>query len=412
MRKHYLTSVNEKTYEYIPDNFFDLTEYSSDVYVGRELGVTLRCKSRLSNLPATVSGIYYANGKHYFWASDGNFYRVNPTVFINIGYVGDKAPLVTEIIKDGISQVLVVGGDSAFSLRGTTKTDFNMPYGEFIAVCKGRVITAMDYTLNVSGRFDFESHSMASVNTVIKVPESTGGVAGLVSFDDYVLVVCSNAIYKLVSDGEFVFKLVKVFGDNLLVTKGTVKMIANIVYFINFSKLCFYDGNKIIKKDSLLEKRTCYLKGNAAVMNNKYLLPIATAGYMLVFIYDTLMESQAFVRVKSYILGDGGYIGDESSKTLMALDVSGSTNRAVWNSLPLDFGIYGKKKLLSLSIYCAKNATLEITGDFGRKVFLLKEGYNVKKFNLLSHAYTLKISALADDFTARDLKLQYKIIGG
>jgi hypothetical protein len=412
MIKRYIAHTGLKEIEYRLPNFKETTALSTDTLLGENIGVSYKSKVILNNLPAVVNAVYNVSNKQYLYASDGKVYSVNASGYDELMTVGEQIPLITEVIVDGQMQTLIVGKDGAAVFKDNVKTDIEIPFGEHIAVCRGRVITALESVISIGGQFDFDTFSVAKGGVIIKIPLSAGEIVGLIEYDSYVLVLCEKSLFKLNADIEYGFTLESLPEKNLRIEKHTVKRVGKAVYFLNNSRLCRYDGGKIGYVQTMLDEVAFKVAGNAAVMDDKYLLSVAVHGNIATYVYDTVSKDESFVSGNFTVLGDGGYACDKENKSLCLFESGASDYNAVWESKPLDFGTQNKKSILRLCVAVGCCATLEIIGDFGSKVFLLKQGYNDKRTNLASREFKFKLTALESGFTAKDLMAEYKIIGG
>lgn len=412
MIKRYLTHTGVKEIKYCLPNFKETAALSTDTLLGENIGVSYKSKVILNNLPAVVNAVYNVSNKQYFYAGDGKVYLVNASGYDELMTVGEQIPLITEVIVDGQMQTLIVGKDGAAVFKDNVKTDIDIPLGEHIAVCRGRVITALESVISIGGQFDFDTFSVVKGGVIIKIPLSAGEIVGLIEYDSYVLVLCEKSLFKLNADTEYGFILESLPEKNLRIEKHTVKRVGKAVYFINNSRLCRYDGGKISYVQTMLDEVAFKVAGNAAVMDDKYLLSIAVRENIVTYFYDTVSKDESFISGNFTVLGDGGYASDKENKSLYLFESGASENNAVWESKPLNFGEQNKKSLLQVCVAVGCSATLEIIGDFGSKVFLLKQGYNDKRTNLVSREFKFKLTALESGFTAKDLRAEYKIIGG
>lgn len=395
-----------KSYKFNFDKDFN---YGMEFIINDKLDVAYKFNFLIRNLPGKIKALYNLSGYRFFYLDNGYLYKTNDDEYSELLYVGENPPVLMEVMKGGKMQTLIIGETVCSFYDGENLTQVYMPKGEFGAVCRGRIVLANSNKIHVGLDYDFNSSSVSGGFFTITLPESAGEVVGLGELKDYVLVVCANAIFKLLPDDELIYKLEDLKIKDLKVEKYTVKEINGDVYFINWSRVCCFNGSKVICIDSLLDKNAFTLQGNAAIMDDKYLLTINTLGYIMLFVYDTTTKRQSFLRSESYVIGDGGYSGS-NSKAYCKIEKGVSATKASWNSNYLNFSTNKKKALTGININVSCPTTLRVVGDFGSKYFSLKKGENRKFTNLISRTFKFFINALEYGLTMDYIEFKYKVL--
>ncbi len=414
MRKNYMNFSGDAERTVKIESFKSVTEFGENLVIDKNLRKGFMRKYSINIMPSKVLALYTALNKTYAFCKDGNLYSYTDEVGAEkVTTIGGGAPLITEVLFNGVSTLLCVGEEQSFILNGEEKIAFEFPFGGSIAVYNGRVFTAKNKTITFGGAFDFINYSVTKAVGVISVPECAGEILKLVTQENNLIVVCEDCAYKLTADENLIFKLIKCADFSCKAEDKTVKEIGGKIYFISQGKTCVFYGGNVSYKSTLLEKLSYTVIGNAVCFENKYLLPVNIGGKFYAYTFDTISGEECFESASSGIFSDSGYFVDNETLTLIKLTRSGTLAKQIWQSISLDFLVNNKKLLSAIEIYLGGNATLEISGDFGIYSVPLKKGCNIKKLSLPSKEFSFKLKASSlKEIVAKNFRIKYKILGG
>lgn len=414
MRKNYMNFNGDAERTVKIENFKSVTEFGENLVIDKNLYKGFMRKYSINVMPSEVLALYTALNRTYAFCKDGNLYFYSDEVGAEkVATIGGGAPLVAEVLFNGSSALLCVGEEQSFIINGEEKIALEFPFGSSIAVYNGRVFTAKNKTITFGGAFDFINYSVAKAVGVISVPEGAGEILKLVTQENNLIVVCENCAYRLTADENLVFKFIKYADFSHKVEDKTVKEIGGKIYFISKGKMCVLYGGNLSYKNTLFEKLSYTVIGDAVCFENKYLLPVNIGGKFYAYTFDTISGAECFEIASSGIISDSGYFADNDTLTLIKLTRSGTLAKQIWQSNSLDFLVNNKKLLSAIEIYLGGNATLEIFGDFGIYSVPLKKGCNIKKLSLPSKEFRFKLKASSlEEIVAKNFRIKYKILGG
>ena len=207
------------------------------------------------------------------------------------------------------------------------------------------------------------------------------------------------------------FTLEKVDAPYIDVKKYTVKAIFNKCVFISGNKLCILDGERLIEKGGFIKGLNIDKLGVAARIDGSYLLPVRTTeNKSYIYTYGVEDESESFIKTDCLAVSDQGYLPDYNC--VIKLDLtSGSNSNGVWQSDNLTFNTLCDKTLLEIFAFVSARCTLTVRGACGVKKFTLKKGYNRRKLNFNSRAYSFSIEQKESGFSITDLRFTYTVRG-
>lgn len=413
MRKNYIDSLNKKKHVYSVENFFSMTNLALNCIVGNTIDYEVLSESVFSAL-GTVDNMAKTDNAFWFLLTDGTLKKVDLDTFDVQNVIGSfsQMPLIQGVIIGGKQAYVIVDGYNTIVVGADA--NINIANGDLIGEYGGRVFTAKDYTLSFGGPFDFDDFSYTATYGTITLPNQTGKIVGIEKLNKTLYVFCESGIYQLTENESVDFTLNRVNTCVCGIVKNSVKNIGGRILFLCGKNLYSFDGNKTSKIDSLLDDLRYYYY-SFAVCDDKYIISLGVddrADYFA-FVYEGATGKQYFAGISSSIVTEGGYFLSETNDYVCKLfngrgEIFGQT---CWESKVIDFNQPYKKALTEVSIYASNYATLIVSGDFGKKTLSLEKGKNIKRVNLYSHDFTIRICDIERPCYVRDLKLKYTVTG-
>lgn len=389
-------------------NFKDITEEAYNVIVGDKVRCSRFGTFYDDNLPAKASKLYKEGDKVFLYGYDKYLYYKTLYMF-NKTISCTSAPLIKDVIFNGQKDTIIIAPNIAYLLNSQI-SGFTMPYGSSIEVYSNRLFVAKEKDVYFSGEFDFVNNSMDLNNAgFFSVENDAIEILKIFKYDDYLLIICSNAIYKFTinSNGEFNLKRYNL--PLLNIQKNTIEKIANQVFFVSNKQLCVFKDGSIEIKTSIYDKLLidAYFT-NSGISGSKYMLEI-NIGKRYLFIHDVVEDVDFIFGNYSYTFSNGLFFDNSNMQLLVPSDME--ITRGYWQSKSMDFSTSKNKFLTEISLYMNQEGEVVIIGDFGEKILFLEKGKNDIKLNLMSKVFSFNFKSYSMNFIAKNFRIKYRLMG-
>ena len=408
-KKQYLVNPKVKIKEFKVNDFSNITDCAINVKISDKLcsnDITLKFVCLFVD---TMIKSYYIGDRFFAYMKDNTIYEYKNKRMESVLKVSSQ-PLLIDILVNGIKEILVVEINGAYILK--KDITFNFPYGQCIAKHKGRLFVADGKNIYFSNQFNFTVYSTNIENQgFISVDDNAGKILDLIEYKDSLMVVCEKAIYKLrLIDQNFEFDKIEL--DYVDILPNSAKKVGDKIYFISQNKLCEFDGSSRIMLNGDFDRFLPLAKEFATSVQGLYSIKVAVNGRDVFLVYDTSTKEHYYVWTDGVgNMGENGYVFVEEFGTIYRINANTNNQTYEWQSKDIDFESLNKKALLELRLTVDQPMALYIQGDFGTKEIQLSEGVNIKKLNLTSRAFKMRIYQYANTLLVKDLSLKYKIVG-
>ncbi len=405
MRKNYLLKPNVNVKKFNVKNLSSITEYAEGMTIGNTLASSNMCVVESIPIQFVVKNMYCVNNKMYAQGADGYFYAKSGDGYFKRFECGTEKAIMGSVILQGARQTLYIDNTGGRVLEND-KLLVRLPYGEYFATHALRCFSAKDYTIYFSSKFDFIAKSMAVDNYGnLSVNTEDGKIIGLYDFSSYLLIVCTNAFYKLtVVNGEFYLE--KINTDSYEIQTQSLARIGGKLLFISDKKLYAYENFSIKQLSTTFVEHILTVDIPATSYNTFYFCQTCDDEKKCVYVYDVVKKKDWLVYVSDSTLKLNNIMFNETEQKLYLIEPNPNTT-AIWRSKAISFATNDKKSLMQLSINVTKDSMLKIIGDFGVRDFVLKSGINNKKMNLRSKEFTLELVCLTTDIVVSNLEMKY-----
>ena len=414
MRKNYMVATALKNKLLSVDDISTITGFGANVCVGGEISPSYKLKDLGVTCDSKILKLYNVWNRIFLYALNGVLYEYVDGNLYTVAKISEK-PLLTGVVVKGNREVLVQTDENSFIVGTTAQPSGNIPIGSYSATYKGKMFVADNTKIYFGGPFSFDGYSVNLDNFgFIGMPMETGGIKGLAVYGDALIIITAHAIYKLTVADNVDYVVERIVAPALSVAENSCKVVGDAVYFISGKRLAKYkNGNVTFLRTTLLGNN--FKVGESAVLDDKYLVTITYLDHAVqaIYSYDTISGLDQVTSTFSTALCDGGIVADDNDNRLYVMDESGIVNHggAYWDSKVFDFNSAYSKVVSEINIVIDKPAELLVRGDFGLTRFTLEKGRNVKRLNLLSKTFEFDIKVKNDTFSARDLKIKYRVVG-
>ncbi len=409
-----IKSVPIKCRNYRVNNFLRETLIPQNMVVKKDCvldGCGLKKTNYKAPTESQIVKMYKVENRIFCLCEDGMLYesKTNRCEYICEVYNIDASML--SITVNSESDIIVAKDDGVFSLNGNAGFD-DFPVSNCITYYNGRYFIADYNNIYITELYNMKTlSSNFKIGAQIWLDETSGKVLGFCPCENYVIVVCEKAVYKIVFEKEKEnYKIQKMNYGCVNAVDRTFSFENGVCVFINNGKLTKLVGDNLVEKDSVLDGITYTNAGIAKFENGKYYYPITIAEKgKFVFVYDFSSDAQTLFSLKD----DGFAWGDMVVQDGLIYTISDKVYCKNERNLvfkPIDFDDCDYKTLSGVGVNISGQASLKITGDFGVKTYPLKAGYNSLVLNLISKVFTVEIVTLARS-NLYDLTLEYRLKG-
>ncbi len=413
MRKNYLYKVNFEQKTFDIEGYDDITKKNVNVLANNDsLTATNITKRYRDKVYFTIMDSYLVNGQIYYLYSNNILYRYQEKN--NIFYytfVCQSKPILTSVVVNSQNYVLVIE-DGRTSVIGQSVDVGTAVYGDVATSYKGKCFVGKDKCVYVSHPIDTSTGTMnVSPNNVITLDDDAGKVIDFACFDDHLLIVCENALYKLQTDYSEDYSLERLKVGLIKVTPKSLAMVNDKLYFIANEKICcYYDG--VIKTENTAYDNylgTFFDKAQANEQYYMFQIIVDASEYMLLF--DVITNQCFLLATSGENLVGKRYTFQAENGYYRIIDDSAYL-QGEWTSKSLTFKSNKNKAISEISLHASQACQLIISGDFGSKTFDVKQGVCVIKSNLISREFTLQIIMQNANTKVSDMLIKYRIMEG
>ena len=189
------------------EDFSKVTSLAIGLKVGKTLELNCKKQKLPYGVPTRVVRGYFVANKLFLLCSNGYLYSFDGSTFVKELECENKAPTLAEIKINGEEKTLVLT-DSKAVVLGETNQVVSMPYGTSVCVYNGRIFVADKNTLYVGKQFDFVNFSVQFGDyNFINIDKNDGQILGIFNHEKALLIVCENAVYKLIISSDYSYEL-------------------------------------------------------------------------------------------------------------------------------------------------------------------------------------------------------------
>jgi hypothetical protein len=353
---------------------------------------------------------YYLENSFFLYCADNCLYQNEGGMFVKKIESKNFTPLLCSIKSNGKNVVMALC-DGVGYLLGDTVTQIDTPKANSICEYKGRIFIANDNLVYYGDAFDYDNFAnVIGGYGYFSFDNRDGAVVKIITYDDYVLVFCQKALYKIYTSatGEFLTKRLNTF--SIKIALDTIAIVGNEVFFISHGKLVAYKNEALRVIDSLENYKIANASG-AVDSFNYYTLSITNSdGQKKLFFYDTHANTSFLIENDELVMIGNGYAFDNESFKIVELSEKGQVGlKSIWKSKKIDFLVGKHKNLTSIVLFVEGKGSLRVKGDFGQREFSLDKEYVNIYPNLYSKYFILEIKSDEMDFSVKNLQLEYNL---
>ncbi|MDY6367928.1 MAG: hypothetical protein SPL13_05400 [Clostridia bacterium] len=385
--------VNGKSKNYSFDDFNEITQIAESYYA---IGKTLIPAPSVSNSGKLKHGITcvkaYDVGFPLYYCSDGKLYRDTADGVKPYGVPAfSSAPDVFCCIYDGKNTVAAVGKKGAYLLNDSAAF-ISVPKGAAYTVYKGVLFIAKGNKIIVCGEAAYTGDKInVDAKNFLYPSGGYGAVIGFAVISDELYAVMKRGIVKISVSGEDLDYVIKDCGvAPFKILPETFKSSGNEMYFFGVNGFNKFNGKRVKKVKSGLDKFPVVPCGEAQVSDNLYLLPVSVEGERKIYCFDVVNETDCFIN-GDYLLSGGKTV---SPTTGDLGEITVCKGKRSWQSIPLDFEVSGKKTLYSLTVESDSQVKVRVSGDGVERTFFC--GGNLPEARPLIYAEKFTFTVFSD----------------
>lgn len=353
---------------------------------------------------------FYVEKSFYVYCTDQCLYQNKGNVFVKKVESKNFTPVLSSIKANGKNTVMAICGGVGYLLDDNV-TQLDTPRANSICEYNGRIFIANDNLVYYGDAFDYDNFSnLIGGYGYFSFDNRDGAVVKIIKYDDYVLVFCQKALYKIYvsATGEFLTKRLNTFSINIAL--GTIAEVGNEVFFISHGKLVVYKNEGLRVIDGL-DNYNISDGCDAVGCFNYYTLSITNSdGQKSLFFYDTNTNTPFLIENDKLVIIGDGYAFDNKTFKIVELNKKGQTGlKSVWKSKKIDFLVGKHKNLTSIELVAHGNGILRVKGDFGQREFSLNKEYVNINPNLYSKYFMFEIESDEMNFSVKNLQLEYNL---
>lgn len=282
---------------------------------------------------------------------------------------------------------------------------------------KGRIIIINHGYIRVSEPFKYKKGETSTmINFVAHFPLlEFGKSVALVEIKDKVYVINQKGILYFFPGLESKDNVCEKVGlPQLDVCFESVICLNDKAYMINYNKLAVFDGTTVKTIDGLLND---FEDATFTAFSTDGLYYYANVrlsdGTEFIYGYNTITGEEVLGKYYKLICREVPYVYDDSEDKIRLISVKSEKVIKSEGSLETveDLGTCSEKIVTGYEIHVTGSAEMVISGEFGEKVFALKDGCNTVRTNLSSRQFKFKIENPSDDFKVIKAKIKYRTCG-
>ncbi len=408
MRKNYLLEigVNQKTLKV--DDLAKVTDHAIGIHADKVLTAMDTYFAHGSSFNIEIKNVFKVNEKIYATCNDGYLYEKVGLDFVKKFSIGEKTPIMDVVILNGLRETLYLD-EKVGCIVDKDGVQIGLPYGNHFATYSLRCFSASENTIYFSSPFDFCTKSMMLDNLGnFSIKKEDGKIIGLYDFSNYLLIVCDRAFYKLtIVDDEF--NLEKINVDSYVIEQKSLAKIREKLLFVADGKLCVYENYTVKEKPCIYAKYILDLDFKATTKDDYYYCQVKIPDKTCVLAYDVVKQTSVLLYVIDSVMAYENVGINLREGRFYSVTNTTIAPSSKWRSVAMNFGSNEKKSLLEVSIKVTKDSLLKISGDFGYKIYNLKEGINKKTMNLSSKEFVFDLDCVLKNLIVSDLQLKYVV---
>lgn len=333
----------------------------------------------------------YDVGFIVYYCSDGKLYRK-----VNGEYIDYKIPAISappEIFSliYGGEKTVAVACESGTYLLNDRISFISMIRGDAYAEYNGTLFIAKGEKIIVCGDAEYNGDEINLNPRTFLYPEGRyGKVIKFVEISRELYAVCKRGAVKITLTGdEMGYSLSDCNLPPFKSIKESVVSTGNEAYFINLNSLYRFNGKRVEKVKSFLDKKTVEVVGEASVKDNYYLIPVNVGGQRKIYCHDVLSGKDSFIEGGGIIMAGGSTASFTTNET-GEIDISPS--KRIWESVNTDLEFNGKKTLSFLRIKTDSDLAFSIDGDGIKRNFTVKAGEEYVPLFVAAEKFRFKIT--------------------
>lgn len=369
---------------------------------------------------ADVTRIVKVDNSYFAFCKDKKVYYSDNTFYFMDTYTGihGNVPSILRIYKSGMQEAYLI--TSSLYSKVYDMMDFsenNYRGGLFSAYYKGRIYIANLDSVYVFGKFNYDDKSTSLIleDNISTKPGDHSYSAGLFVINEKLYYMNETNIYILhYGDNDKLEEFKKMNIPPMIVNRNSVINIDNkFVCFLNNNRICVFDGETITIKKSMLDDMKVVTFNAFGSNATYYYINLTLDGVLYTYVYDILTGDEMLTDYYKLLCDQNGIAINVKNNAMLRLSVAYKTISDPNQTLSLneDLGYCGKKIVTGYEIHVSGSGEIVISGDFGEKVFALKDGCNTARCNLGSVSYQIKFQNLTSDFAVKKAKFKYRTCG-
>ena len=360
----------------------------------------------------TITDSYLVNGQIFYFFSNNILYRYQESNnFFRYTFPCESKPILTSVVVNSQNHVLVIE-DGRTSVIGQSVDVGTAVYGDVATTYKSKCFVGKDNCVYISHPINSLTGTMnVSPNNVITLDEDAGKVINFACFDDHLLIVCENALYRLQTDYSEDYTLQRLKVGLINVCPKSLAMVNDKLYFIANEKICCYESGVIKTENTIYDKYLGTFFDKAQANKQYYMAQIIVDETEYVLLFDVIKKQYFLLETAGENLVGKRYTFQAENGYYRIIDDSAYLE-GEWTSEPLTLAINKNKAISEISLHSSQPCQLIISGDFGSKTFLVKQGASVIKTNLMSREFVLQIIMQNANTKVSDMLIKYRIMEG
>ncbi|MCQ2387233.1 MAG: hypothetical protein MJ066_02155 [Clostridia bacterium] len=357
-----------------------------------------------------IKRVYKVGDLYIYYSSNKKLYTINdeysPLEYLSETF--ESAPEIIQIYANGESQILIISPDKVVVKKENSYSlSTTIPYGKHVEYFKDKLFLAEGNVLNYSKPTipdDFSSDIISG--GFYKTDLKDGDICGLFCKGDKLFIVCKRAITEIKVNGdESSFIARKLSIPSIEVVEKSFAKKDDICTFISDGKRVVFNGSELEFYDFVDIKG--YEVDCAYFSNNLYFIKYDKTNMYFLYYTDKKGDFSGKIQLEKTVFGFGhGY--REFDKRLYEII---ETEVSLGYVGQYDFGSPDRKAIRFIDIKNFGTSTLEISGDFGKKTFRIKENENKIYCNCYSRSFKINFNDSASDFNIKDFIIKYVTYG-
>lgn len=373
--------------------------YAKDIDINKSGKKVLNKGSfeRVIGLISPVKSYFNVNDKHLFWRDDNKVCILDGNDYTKL-IESQNMPFVFNGKGEYEGKIMVLSSEGKLFVEGEGQYPAPFGYPEFFG---GRLFIGCGDTVHFSALFSYSDFNYADNGAgKIKLDSSDGQIKGLKAHCGNLCVITEKAVYKIaLVDESTEFTVERQNLPYLKVKSDTVVKIGDKIYFISDDKLCCFNQN-IEYIDSEINYKEISTKGYAN--GKRYIV----ASDKNLFYHDTLTGEEGYLDME-YCTLCGDYFIHNLDLCVYKIDFSTPDSICLGYE---NLDTARVKTLYSFSATCDSACKVTFYGDFGKKTYTLKAGYNYRNLNLVCVSAKITIDGLNGGGVDK-IKIRYSIKG-